>query len=253
MNKISALLIDDEVSALRTLKGMLGEYFPDIHIIATAQTVKQALNKVALHDPDLIFLDIEMPPFGSGFGFLEQCQSTRFGVIFTTAYPKYAIKAINMAQPWAYLVKPFSIDELKKAIDIAIEKIDSSMLGITANQKSIIIADARKGNIIVRLNQLLYCKADGATVDIVYKKNNKNTTITASRTLKDLEKELPENSFCRCHHSYIVNLAHIERFEQTGRNGLIYLNNEMTVPVSVSKMDFFIERFRKYIDPKTGL
>lgn len=75
----------------------------------------------------------------------------------------------------------------------------------------------------------------------------KNKKITAYRTLKDLESELPESLFCRTHHSYLVNMQHIERWERTGRNGLIYLPEGLSVYISVLKMEHFEEKFGTFL------
>ena len=213
-----------------------------------AHSVKDALLQVAEHQPDLVFLDIEMPPFGSGFDFLKKCGDYRFGVIFTTAYPKYAIQAINDIQPWAYLVKPFSVDDLKKATETAEEKINASNRSEEdmSQTAAIIIQDARKGNIVVPISDLLYCQADGAMADLYYMKKGAVVSLTASRTLKDLEEQLAQAAFCRCHHSYLVNMAFVERFLQTGRNGIAFLKNGIEIPISVSKMEFFSDQFFEY-------
>ncbi|MEO1259139.1 MAG: LytTR family DNA-binding domain-containing protein [Bacteroidota bacterium] len=253
MKKINALLIDDETSALKTLKGMLQHYFPQVNILETALSVNDAYQKVTSLQPDLIFLDIEMPPFGSGFDLLNRCGDYTFGVIFTTAYPKYAVQAINDIQPWAYLIKPFSVNDLERAIETAEEKLRAkrSEAGEEGSNSHLVLPDARKGNIIIPVSQIIYCKADGATADIFYKADKKITCFSASRTLKDLESQLSENIFCRCHHSYLVNLIFVERFEQTGRNGIVHLKNKDSIPVSVSKMEYFTERLYAYLNKKT--
>ena len=245
MKKINALLIDDEISAIKTLRGMLEKYFPQVNILGIAHTVNDAHQKILKHQPNLIFLDIEMPPFGSGFDLLKKCGAYSFGIIFTTAYPKYAIQAINEIQPWAYLIKPFSINELSKAIETAEEKIvltSENKEDVFGNIR-MVIPDARKGNVVIPVGSILYCKADGAMADLFYIKDEAVVSFTASRTLKDLEEELPHDFFCRCHHSFLVNLVFVDRYEQTGRNGKIYLKNKMEVPISISKMEAFAEHF----------
>jgi len=242
MKKINTLIVDDEIGAVNTLRGMLGEFCPAIQVVATALSVEEAVSAVARYKPELVFLDIEMPPFGNGFDFLERInRSNSFGVIFTTAYPKYAIQAINAVQPWAYLVKPFSVAELMEAVDVAAGKLYDS------ENQGIVIPDNRKGNRVLRIRDILYCEADGPTTDLFVVRGEKIEKIIASRTLKDLEAELPESLFCRTHHSYLVNMLHIERYERTGRNGLIYLPMGMCVSISVLKMDYFEQRFAAFL------
>lgn len=243
MKKIHALIIDDEISAVNTLRGMIGEFCPSVKVIATARTIEEAVAAAAQHLPDLVFLDIEMPPFGNGFDFLNRTRKQHgFGVIFTTAYPKYAVQAIKATQPWGYLIKPFSVTELLEAIKVASDKLRDS------DSQGIVIPDSRKGNQVLRVREILYCKADGATTDIFMLRHNRLEKITASRTLKDLETELPESYFCRTHHSFMVNMQHIERYERTGRNGRIYLPQNASVGISVLKMDYFEKRFAAFLE-----
>ena len=242
MKKITALLVDDEISALNTLRGMLGEYCPQVQVLAEATSVEEALQAVAVCDPQLVFLDVQMPPVSSGFDFLQQAAPRSFGVIFTTAHPQYALKAINMAQPWAYLLKPYSVADLVSAVQVAYDK-----LRMSGNQQSLIIPDNRKGNIVLRLTDILYLEADGNTTDIFVLRSDKIEKVMASRTLGSLEAELPESLFCRPHHSYIVNMGHIDRYEQTGRNGIIYLPMGASIAISVLKMEHFEAKLAAFL------
>lgn len=240
---VSAFLVDDERGAINTLKNMLGEYCPQVQVAGTALSVREAVELVGKLQPDLVFLDIEMPPVGSGFDFLEKCGEISFGIIFTTAYPHYAIQAINTVQPWAYLVKPYSVSQLTDAIRVALDKLslkrDSALQD--ALQQKVILQDSRKGTIVLQAAEIIYCKADGSFTDLVIWKNNKVEKFTASRHLGEFEDNLPSRLFCRTHHSYLANLGYIERFERTGRNGLVHLRHtENKVPVSVAKMERFL-------------
>jgi two-component system LytT family response regulator len=228
---------------------MLMQYFPQINIVEEARSVSDALYKVQRTQPDLVFLDIEMPPFGNGFDFLEKCPNPNFGVIFVTAYPNYAVQAINYVQPWGYLVKPYSINDLSKAIEKASEKINEAQFNNLANPETqgILISDSRKGNVAIKAGDILYCQADGATTDIFYQKEGKATRFKASKTLKDIEEQLPYQLFCRCHHGFLVNLSYIERYVHTGRNGVIHLKTGAKVSISVGKMEAFETQFNEFL------
>ena len=249
IRKISALLIDDEIGAINTLRGMLKEYCPQIQIVGTAFSVNEALQAAANLQPELVFLDIEMPPLGSGFDFLKNCGEIHFGIIFTTAYPQYAIRAINTVQPWAYLVKPYSVTELKTAVNVAVEKIqllDTSLLQV-AGRQGILLNDSRKGTLVLRAGDIVYCQAAGSFTDLFIWKNQKLEKFTSSRNLGEFEAELPRSLFCRTHHGYLVNLAYIERFERTGRNGVIHLRHTpVQVDVSVSKLEIFTGHLEEF-------
>jgi len=249
---MNALLIDDEKGAINTLQNMLREYCPQIQVVGIALSIDSAIWAAKALRPDVVFLDVEMPPFGSGFDFLEKCHELTFGVIFITAYPKYAVQAINTIQPWAYLVKPFSVSELKKAVEIGLEKKlqqNNSILGL-AKQQRIIVQDSRKGAIMLEAGEIIFCRADGSFTDFILCKDQKITTTISSRNLGEYEDELSPLLFCRTHHRYIVNMDYIHKVERTGRNANIHLKNtNLIANVSVSKMEFLsqsLERFMSY-------
>ncbi|MCF8245202.1 MAG: LytTR family DNA-binding domain-containing protein [Saprospiraceae bacterium] len=249
MKKINAFIIDDEISAINTLRGMLERFFPQVKVLEEARSVSDALLKLQRSQPDLVFLDIEMPPFGTGFEFLEKCQNPNFGVIFVTAYPNYAVQAINQIQPWGYLLKPYSVADLASTIQSAsakIEQMEREQKASPASQ-SILISDARKGNVVIKVGDIIYCQADGATTDIFFLKAGKTTRFTASKTLKDVEELLPSSIFSRSHHSYLVNLSFIERYAHTGRNGVIHLRTGDEVAISVGKMEAFEAQFNNFL------
>jgi len=252
MNHINAMIVDDENGAVNTLRGMLGEFCPEVRIVAEANSVEGALRAATQYRPDLVFLDIEMPPFGNGFDFLRPFQTLPFGVIFTTAYPQYAVEAINTVQPWAYLVKPYRVVDLMAAVRTAGERIreknlEASVNGNTHDNSSLVIADSRKGNLVLRARDILYCEADGSATLIVLFRQGRVEKIIASRTLKEIETLLPGALFCRTHNSFLVNMSHVERWERTGRNGLIHLPGQERVEISVQRMDFFVQQFMAFV------
>ncbi|MEZ4920694.1 MAG: response regulator [Saprospiraceae bacterium] len=117
------MLVDDESSAITTLRGMIEKFCPNVEIIGICQDYHSAIDLVHKQTPDLVFLDIQISPIHSGFDFLEQTRDRSFGTIFTTAYAEYAVKAINRFQPWSYLVKPFSVADLLDAVKVANQKL----------------------------------------------------------------------------------------------------------------------------------
>ncbi|MBK6932621.1 MAG: response regulator transcription factor [Saprospirales bacterium] len=247
--KITTLLVDDEIGAINTLQGMLGQYCPQVHIVGTALSVHAAVEAAAALQPDLVFLDIEMPPLGTGFDFLKQVDPSAFGIIFTTAYPQFAIHAINQFQPWAYLLKPYTVAELKAAVQVAEDKIrtQGNALLYQAQRQTLVVQDSRKGSLLLRAGEVAYCKAGGSFTDIFTWRKNKIEKITSSRNLGEHEAELPALLFCRTHHSYLVNMAFVERFERTGRNGVIHLHPPgHRVDVSVAKMDIFLRHLDEF-------
>lgn len=248
MKEIKTLLIDDETGALLTLQGMLTEFCPQIRVVGEATSVKEALLKATELKPELVFLDIEMPPF-SGFDFIDLAKPHPFGVIFTTAYPQFAIEAINLVQPWAYLIKPYSHDKLLEAVDIATKKLKSNEKTDQplSEHHSIILQDSRKGNIVLRVRDILYCKSDGAALEIFASRNGKTEKFMLYRTLKEMEAQLPDPLFCRVHHSFIINLAYVERYELTRQARTVYLNTGNAIPVSIQKSEHFEQKMGDFL------
>jgi two-component system LytT family response regulator len=238
---MTAILIDDERPALRALRGMLEQFCQRVSILAEATSVPEAVGLVQLHRPDLVFLDIEMPPLHKGFDLLKAVPELHFGVIFTTAHPHYALQAINEAQPWGYLVKPIRVKDLQQAVGIAEAKIAEQQ---GSDSKSLIVPDLRKGNLVLRVANILYCKADGSTTDIYHLHNGKVERAIASRPLREIEDALPEADFYRTHRSYIVNLHHVVRYQRTGRNGVVFLAHGCKAEVSVMGWAGFEQRVR---------
>ena len=111
---IRSILIDDEVHCLNSLSIQLGEHCPEVEIMAKCMSGLRALEAVEKMNPDLVFLDIEMPTM-NGFEFLEQCKQISFSVIFTTSYDQYAIKAFRISA-LDYLLKPIDPEELIAAV-----------------------------------------------------------------------------------------------------------------------------------------
>ncbi|MBL7796937.1 MAG: response regulator transcription factor [Saprospiraceae bacterium] len=247
MRRISAVIIDDEASAIQSLKGMLDELCPMVTISGTATSVEQALAIVNQYRPHVVFLDIEMPPHSNGFDFLRKTEHLNFGVIFTTAYQHYAVQAINEFQPWAYLIKPYKVAELIQAVHVA--TLMSSQSGKPAPQqpRGVLLSDMRKGNVVVRYADLICCLTEGSLTVFYFYNDGKVENLAVYRSLREIESELPMQLFCRVHHGAIVNMACIRRYERIGRSGKVYLDADLTVEVSTQKMEHFSREFNLFL------
>jgi two-component system, LytTR family, response regulator len=116
MNEIKAIIIDDEHGCIDTLSLLLSDYHKDIKVIGTANSVENGLACIREHKSnfDVLFLDIQMPG-GDGFSLLQQLDDITFKIVFTTAYDRFALKAIKYAA-FDYLLKPIDNDELSETI-----------------------------------------------------------------------------------------------------------------------------------------
>ena len=115
MEKIKAILIDDELNSLQNLQQKLEGFCPDVTSLQSRKSLKKVLLLIRQHQPDVVFLDIEMPRM-SGFRMLEELGEYDFDIIFTTAYNHYSIDAIRISA-FDYLVKPIGIEDLQQAVE----------------------------------------------------------------------------------------------------------------------------------------
>ncbi|MFT5480409.1 MAG: two-component system LytT family response regulator, partial [Bacteroidia bacterium] len=120
---LGAVLIEDEAVSRETLHNYLAKYCPNVEILAHAENIQEGAEMIKKHQPNLVFLDVEMP-YGNGFDLLENLPKIDFEVVFVTAFSQYALKAINMSAAY-YLLKPIEIDELIASVEkvsVAIEQ-----------------------------------------------------------------------------------------------------------------------------------
>jgi len=246
---IKTVIVDDEENNVGTLQSLLTQFCPEIEIIGTAGNAKQAFTIINELQPQLVFLDIEMP-MGNGFDLLEKLMPVNFEVIFVTAFDQYAITAFKFAA-LDYLLKPVSIDELKRAVNrsvirIAEKNVNNRIESLIANFRSEaqglkkIGLPTAEGLVFEEIENIMHLQAE-SNYTLVYIRNKKKMTITKS--LKEFEDLLPASIFCRLHHSHIVNLNYITKYYK-GRGGYVELTDGTTVEVSTRKKDDFLEKFK---------
>ena len=245
---IKAILIDDEVHCVDTLKMLISDYCPEVQVMEQCMSAKQGLVAVAKHHPALVFLDIEMPAM-NGFEFLEQFTEIPFSVIFTTSYDQYAIRAIRFSA-LDYLLKPIDPKELITAV----HKVEVQKTPPTAEQFRMLIDQIQNkekkitrvavptsdGFELIPAEEIIYCEADDNYTHFVLKNKKK---IIACRTLKEVEEQLADFvSFIRVHHSYMVNLNEVNKYIR-GEGGYLIMSDGATVNVSRSRKDALMKLF----------
>jgi two-component system LytT family response regulator len=244
---IKAIIVDDEVHCLDTLAMLISDYCPQVEVTEQCISAEEAIQAIAKNQPDLIFLDIEMPMM-NGFEFLERFKEIPFSVIFTTSYDQYAIKAIRFSA-LDYLLKPIDSKELIAAVkkvqtqkDLPVhEQFQMLMSRIKYKDGSFnkIAIPTSEGFKLIPADQLMRCEADDNYTH-VYLKNK--TKIVACRTLKEMEEQL-ENfcSFLRVHQSYLVNLNEVDKYIK-GDGGYLVMNDGTTVNVSRSRKEMLMKK-----------
>ena len=241
---ITTIIIDDEPKGRQALRQKLSTYCSNVQIMAEAANGKEALVLIQKHQPQLIFLDIEMPVM-NGFEMLNAIVEKNFHVIFTTAYDQYAIKAIRYAA-FDYLLKPVDIEELITAVG----KI-SGNTSSTEQEKKV---DTLQHNLVVskELNKIAIPTADGLLFfeirNITHLEahsnythiyfNNRMKLITA-KTLKDFDDMLPSKMFFRTHQSHLINLSCIKKYSKEN-GGKIELLDGTFIDLARRKRDAFI-------------
>ncbi len=202
----------------------------------------KGLQLIQHHQPQLIFLDVEMSGM-TGFEMLEVLPEINFDIIFTTAFDQYAIRAIKFGA-LDYLIKPVDKDELREAINKFINRTQRDSL----KQLNALLTHIRKSNDLsfqkialptlhgyelVPLTNIMYCESSSNYTNIHL---NNGQHLLISQTLKDIEDLLDMQPFFRVHNSYVVNLQYAVRYIK-GEGGSLVLNNDITVPVSRNKKE----------------
>lgn len=242
------LIVDDEVHCIETLRSMLARKFGDqVLNIQSSDNVAEARELIMQREPDLVFLDVEMP-HQTGFDLLKSLDKINFDVIFTTAYENYAINAIKF-NALDYLLKPFGMDELEKAIEKFRDKrmsfnttshskmeIFLSNLKLQTDQKKISLPTPEE-IIFAPLHQIIRCKSSG-DYSIVYFSDGTNQLVL--RSLKEFEFMLEEMNFLRINYDHVINLQHVSSFAK-GQNR-VTMSDGSQIQLSDKRRDKFIEK-----------
>ncbi|VEF47745.1 two-component response regulator [Bacillus freudenreichii] len=205
-NTIKTLIVDDERYSRDELKHLL-KAFPFIHIAGEAESGEAAVMKALQLQPDVVFLDVEMPKM-NGMEAAKALQEFKKVplVVFTTAYPQFAAEAFRF-DAIDYLLKPYDEDQLRETIDRIMNKLASSTLGEAGKSKGKLAVEADGEIIYLEPKDILYLFRDEKLTRIIARSGDFET----KTSLKDMESRLSPYSFFRIHKSYLVNLIHVTR------------------------------------------
>ena len=244
---MKAVIIDDEKDSRNILASYLKKYCPEVVVCGFGESVETGLTEIKNHQPDIIFLDIEMP-YGNGFDLLDKIEDITFETVFVTAFNNYAIQALNQSAAY-YLLKPIDIDELIKAVEkIRKERSEKNYIQHAkvllenkkpgANQK--IMLPTLEGFEIVDINTILYCEAADNFTKFYF---DQNQSLLICRTLKYFEDVLSEHRFLRIHRSYLINPAFVVRYAK-GKGGYVTMKNNQELEISPNKKKEFLDLFK---------
>jgi two-component system LytT family response regulator len=242
---LKTIIIDDEPDSIKLLELQLTQHCPEIEIASTYTSSVKALPGIEKLQPDLIFLDIEMPVM-NGFELLEKILHLPFSVIFITAYNQYALKAFRF-NAVDYLVKPIDANDLTEAVAKAIKRAKPTSAQLSQMQKQLrgepatrIAIPGQQGGIsFIDLNDIIYGEASNNYSKLILTDGKQ---FLISKTLKDVQEVLEEEHFLRVHRQYIINLNHVKHFNRN--EGVLTMDNGHHIPIARNQKERLTERYR---------
>lgn len=242
---VKAIIIDDEAHIRKDVRAKLEEYFSkEIAVVEEADSVESALIAIEKYEPQLLLLDINMGD-GTGFDVIERSTYKNFDVIFITGFDNHAIKAIKVGA-LDYILKPVDDNELKEAVNKAIQHKDSDIhLEKLIEVSSEYFKGVAKKRVILKTadtvyaiyeDDIIYCRSDGNYTTFYTQQMEK---IVVSKPIKKIEEILSEDIFIRCHQSYIVNKKHVLKYN---KQGVLVVHMDFKVPVSSRRKDYALKK-----------
>lgn len=245
---IKAIIVDDEKNSREVVTELLNECFEEIKIVAQGVDVKTSVAAIKKHEPNLLFLDVDLPD-GTGFDVLKQVDYSNINVVFITAHQEYAIKAIKFSA-FDYILKPFNTNELIKTVrrvldeqttannSLRFESILSNFGNSLPELKKIVLKTSDR-IYLVNVKDIVRCEAENNYTNFYLTNGNK---IMVSKTIKTYETLLADHEFLRVHQSHLVNLNYIQHFDKPD-GGMLILSDNIAIPVSHQKRSVLLDYF----------
>ena len=248
LHTIKSVIVEDESAAREALKNYLSKYCPQVEVVGEAHNFKEAI--LILHDlePELVFLDVEMP-FGNAFDVLEACKDLYFETIFVTAFSEYSLQALNQSAAY-YILKPISIEELILAVNkvqqhIMNKEIFNRNKILVENfkeskpEKQQVILPTLEGFEVVKMEDIIRLQGNGNFTDIYLTDKSKKMVC---RFLKHFNEILPY-PFVRVHKSHIVNFSFVKSYHKNS-GGYVTLSDGTEIEISSSYKEDFLKLFK---------
>jgi len=247
---IRTIIIDDEPSAVNVLAILLRKRCKeDVEVVATSTSPHEGKKLIEQHQPDLVFLDIEMPGM-TGVDLLRSFINPTFRVVFVTAFDAYAVEAFRLSAV-DYLLKPVEGDDIVKAVmkiknDIVrnqnlistqLQQLEKLLMHNTNSVETKIGIGMADKIVFINIPDILYCEASGSYTNVFL---HDGTKMIASKSLGDFEAQLINNKFFRVHHSHLINLNKVKEFQRHD-GGYVIMENNKQLEVSQRKRKDFLD------------
>ena len=243
---IRTAIVDDEIKGRLYLRQLCERFVPEIEIVGEAANTLEAGQLVEIQQPDLVFLDIEIPG-QSGIEWLRSLPQIQFDVIFVTAFNQYAVEAFRLGAV-DYLLKPVNHDELRQAVQRVMDRrsrpetkvvLKEALQSFGASFSKITIP-ALNGFEFIDFKEIIFLESD-SNYTVIHLLGGKK--ITATRTLGDFEELLESHGFFRVHKSHIIRLEAIRKYIK-GEGGTVVMEGGTEIDVSRRKKEAFLERIK---------
>lgn len=241
------MIVDDELKARTLLRTILEEYCAEVNDVIEADSLIQGVNAIKSEQPDIVFLDVEMPDhMGTQIMDFFDESEIDFKIVFTTAHSEYAVKAFEI-NAVDYLLKPLRPNQVKEAVSKVVQEIKQTSLAeqLSELKSSFQTSKFKKiglpvsdGILFIEIDDIICLEADGMYTKFYTKSNNSKIV---SKPLKHFMALLKDNKeFYRPHRSYCINVRFIKQYVKKD-GGYLVMDNDVIVSISKEKRDEFLQ------------
>ncbi len=244
-----AVIIDDDADARKAIKLVLEKFCPSVELLAEADGVQAGYHCLLKYQPDLAFLDMEMPD-GTGIDLLKKFQQVPFKVIFVTGFQEYAIQAFKFSAI-DYLLKSAAPRDIVDAVNRASKKLETERLhlqfkilmqNLEQPQQQTLILKTQEMMVAVKTSNIIRCESVGGYTNFVLA-DGREFLIT--KGLKEYEELLGAQNFMRIHKSHLINLNYFDSYLK--KDEQVLLSNGEEVPLAARKKEAFLAHLSKFL------